>query len=99
RLYGRKYYTWSHEETALAKAPAWLLILLTQAEEQRHSSQQGFGFASSTGEKWLREALNIAREGNRNATGSWPARRLRTDRLSQQEALRIVLSYANRVPQ
>ncbi len=99
KLYGRLKYTWAPDEAAIAPAPAWLITLLTQAEEQRHSTQQVLGFASSTGEKWFREALDKAQEGNRNTTGFWLARMLRNDGLSQQEALSIVLSYANRVPQ
>lgn len=57
------------------------------------------GFAYPSGEKWLSDAIRRAREGNRNETGFWLARMLRNDGLSQQEALRIVLAYANRVPQ
>jgi len=99
RLFNRKYYQWAQPEQEVAAAPVWLLSLLTQAEEQRHPPQQGWGFASSSGEKWLGEALAKAREGNRNTVGFWLARMLRNDGLSQQEALSIVLSYANRVPQ
>jgi hypothetical protein len=99
RLLGRKYYRWSQPERAIAPAPAWLLTLLTQAEEQRHLPQQDLGFATSSGQKWFLEALNKAQEGNRNTTGFWLARMLRNDGLSQQDALRIVLSFANRVPQ
>jgi Bifunctional DNA primase/polymerase, N-terminal len=99
RLYGRKAYRWTPGETPIAQAPDWLLRLLSQAEEQRQKPQQGMRFASSTGEKWFDEAIAKAREGNRNATGFWLARMLRNDGISQQDALRIVLAYANRVPQ
>ena len=101
RLYGRegKAYRWTHGETPIAKAPDWLLGLLSQAEEDGRQNQQGMRFASSTGEKWLAEALAKAQEGNRNTVGFWLARMLRKDGLSQPEALRIVLAYANRVPQ
>lgn len=98
-LFNRKYYQWAQPKQEVAPAPAWLITLLTQAEEQRHLPQQGWGFASTSGEKWFHEALDKARQGNRNATGFWLARMLRNDGLSQQEALSIVLSYANRVPQ
>ncbi len=99
RLYGRLYYQWSQPEQEVSKAPEWLLTLLTQYGEQRHVSQQGLGVASTSGEKWLNEAIGKAREGNRNTIGFWLARMLRNDGVSKQEALRIVLSYANRVPQ
>lgn len=99
RLVGRDYYQWANQEQEIAIAPAWLLTLLTQAEEQRHSSQQDLGFASSTGQKWFREALDKAQEGNRNTTGFWLARMLRNDGLSKAQATRILLSYADRVPQ
>jgi hypothetical protein len=99
RLYGRKYYTWANPEQEITKAPDWLLTLLTRAEEQRHSSQQSLGVASPSGGKWFGEAVDKAREGNRNKTGFWLARMLRNDGLSREEALRIVLAYANRVPQ
>ena len=38
RLYGKegKAYRWTHEETPIAKAPDWLLSLLSQAEQARH---------------------------------------------------------------
>ncbi len=99
RLYARKAYRWTDAETPIAQAPDWLLTLLSQAEEQRQQPQQSLGFAYPSGEKWLAEAISRAREGNRNTTGFWLARMLRNDGLSQAEALRIVLTYANRVPQ
>ncbi|SRR6266851_3285423 len=99
RLLGRKYYQWSQPEQAVAKAPDWLLTLLTQAEEQRHSSQQGWGAASSSGEKWFAEALDKARQGNRNSVGFWLARMLRNDDIPKAQTTQILLSYANRVPQ
>jgi len=99
RLYGRKYYTWANAEQEASNAPDWLLTLLTKAEEQRHISQQGLGFASVSGEKWLGEALDKAREGNRNTVGFWLARMLRNDGVSKEQTTRIILAYANRVPQ
>jgi len=99
RIELRKCYQWAKPDQEVATAPAWLLTLLTQADEQRHLPQQDLGFASSTGQKWFLEALDKARQGNRNNVGFWLARMLRNDGLSQQDALRIVLSYANRVPQ
>lgn len=99
RLYGRKSYRWTDEETPIASAPDWLLSLLSQTEAQRQQRQQSMGFADPSGEKWLSEAIHRAREGNRNDVGFWLARMLRNDGLPQQEAMRIVLAYANRVPQ
>ncbi len=99
RIEVRKFYQWAKPDQEVAKAPGWLLTLLTQADEQRHLPQQDLGFATSSGQKWFLEALSKARQGNRNTTGFWLARMLRNDGLSQQDALRIVLAYANRVPQ
>jgi hypothetical protein len=99
RLLARKYYAWANPEQAITPAPAWLLTLLTQAEEQRHSSQQGLGFASATGEKWFAEAPDKAQEGNRNDVGFWLARMLRNDGLQKEQATRMLLLFANRVPQ
>ena len=99
RLYGRKYYQWAKPEQDAAEAPDWLLSLLTQAEEQRHGAQQGWSFASGLGEKWFGEALDKAREGNRNTVGFWLARMLRNDGVSKEQTTRIILAYANRVPQ
>jgi hypothetical protein len=99
RLIGRKYYQWAQPEQEIANAPAWLLTLLTEAEEQRHISQQGLGFASASGQKWFVEALDKVREGNRNTVGFWLARMLRNDGLSKEQTTRMLLAFANRVPQ
>jgi hypothetical protein len=99
RIDVRKRYQWAQPEQETANAPAWLLALLTQAEEQRHLPQQGLGFASASGLKWFAEALDKAREGNRNKTGFWLARMLRNDGLSKEQATQMLLLFANRVPQ
>lgn len=99
RLYGRKFYQWAQPERPIQRAPEWLLTLLRKAEEQRHQHQQAMGVAYSAGEKWLAEAIAKAREGNRNTVGFWLARMLRNDGVSKQETMRIVLAYANKVPQ
>jgi len=99
RLYARKYYQWSQPEQEVTKAPDWLLTLLTQAEEQRQVSQQGWGAASASGEKWFAEALDKARQGNRNSVGFWLARMLRNDGIPKAQTTQILLAYANRVPQ
>src|SRR5690242_4200612 len=65
RLYGRKYYSWARADLAIAPAPDWLLSLLVQAEELKQLSPQDMRFATTTGEKWLHEALMRATEGNR----------------------------------
>lgn len=100
RLFGRNSasYRWTREETPIAKAPEWLLSVLSQAED-RHETQQGMGFAYPPSEKWLSEAIQKAREGNRNDVGFWLARMLRNDGFSRTDAERIVLVYANSVPQ
>src|SRR5258708_38503649 len=99
RLIARKYYTWANPEQAITPAPQWLLTLLPQAEEQRHIPQQGLGFASASGEKWFAEALDKAREGNRNTVGFWLARMLRNDGLPKEQTTRLLLLFANQVPQ
>ncbi len=99
RLYGRKYYTWARPDLPIAQAPQWLLTLLSQAEEQKHLTPQDMRFACSAGEKWFGEAVARATEGNRNQVGFWLACQLRDDGISQEQALPIILAYANRVPQ
>jgi len=99
RLMKRDYYQWAHQEQEIASAPVWLLTLLTQAEEQRQASQQGWGAASSSGEKWFAEALDKARQGNRNSVGFWLARMLRNDGIPKAQTTQMLLAYANRVPQ
>jgi len=47
----------------------------------------------------LGEALDKAREGNRNTVGFWLARMLGNDGVSKEQTTRIILAYANRVPQ
>ncbi len=98
RLYGRKYYTWANLQTPLAPVPDWLQKLLPTKGEHRQFPQ-GLGFASSSGEKWLAEAVAGAIHGNRNAMGFWLACQLRDDGLTQEHATTLLLVYANRVPQ
>jgi len=97
-LYGRKHYIWANPETPLAPLPDWLRTLLPVKGEHQQFPQ-GLGFASSSGEKWLAEAVAYAIHGNRNETGFWLACQLRDDGLSQQHATTLLLVYANRVPQ
>ena len=99
RLFGRNYYTWANEDSEISQAPMWLLNLLTQAEEQRHMFQQSLGFAYQAGEKWYSEAISKATEGNRNTVGFWLARMLRNDGFTIEQTTRILLLFANRVPQ
>jgi len=97
-LYGRKHYIWANPDTPLAPLPDWLRTLLPVKGEHQQFPQ-GLGFASSSGEKWLGDAVARATHGNRNATGFWLACQLRDDGLSQQHATTLLLVYANRVPQ
>ena len=99
RLYGRKSYRFARPDVPIAPAPHWLLSLLSQAEQESHQIPHEMRFALSPGEKWLTQALSRATEGNRNSVGFWLACQMRDDGLSQEEALALILAYANRVPQ
>ncbi|HLQ27809.1 MAG TPA: bifunctional DNA primase/polymerase [Ktedonobacteraceae bacterium] len=99
RLYDRLSYKWAHEETPIAPLPDWLSDLMITERQQRALIPQGLRFARSPGEKWLSQALQKAREGNRNDVGFWLACLLRDDRIPEAEARRIVLTYANLAPQ
>jgi len=98
QLYGRLTYTWTKSNTPIAVLPDWLLLLLPKKGEHR-SYPHDLRSACPSGEKWLAEAVASATEGNRNAHGFWLACQLRDDGLSQEQAARIILLYANRVPQ
>ncbi len=56
-------------------------------------------FASDAGMKWFNEAVAKATEGNRNSVGFWLACQLRDDGLSQEQAIQVILAYANRLPE
>ena len=99
RLYNRLFYTWANEHTPIAPLPAWLASLIRQERNKRESIPQGWRFASTLGEKWLSQALQKAREGNRNAVGFWLACQLRDDRIPEAEARSIILMYANLAPE
>jgi hypothetical protein len=98
RLYNTLSYHWGNPEKPIAEAPAWLLALLLGGREQEGTSQAG-RFAYHPGSKWLTQAIQEAREGNRNAVGFHLACQLRDDGLSEAEAVEIMLAYAHRVPQ
>jgi hypothetical protein len=97
-LYGRLTYSWALYDTPIAPLPDWLQALLpTKGEHQEYPHD--LRFASPSGEKWLDEAVSRAAEGNRDAVGFWLACQLRDDGLTQEQATRIILRYANRIPQ
>ncbi len=98
-LYGRLSYTWGNPETSIAPLPVWLRDLLREAQQKRADIPQGVRFARSPGEKWLLEAVAKAREGNRNDVGFWLACQLRDAKLPEPEQHRLMLLYANLVPQ
>jgi len=99
KLYGRLSYTWGNPETPIAPLPIWLKDMILEAQEQRESIPQGLRFARSPTEYWLAQALDKAREGNRNAVGFWMACQLRDDHVPEAEARSILLTYANLAPQ
>lgn len=99
KLYGRLSYTWGNPQTPITLLPDWLHDLLLEAQQKREEYPQGLRFAGSPTEYWLAQALDKAREGNRNAVGFWLACQLRDDHLSEAEARRIGLLYANLAPQ
>jgi len=99
KLYGRLSYIWGNPETPIAPLPIWLKDMILTAQQQREEYPQGLRFAGTPGEYWLAQALQRAREGNRNAVGFWLACQLRDDHLSQTEAQHIILTYANLAPE
>jgi len=98
KLYGRLSYSWTAFDTPIADLPDWLRALLPTKGEHRQFPHD-LRFASPSGEKWLMEAVDRATEGNRNQHGFWLACQLRDDGLSQEQATRMILLYANRVSQ
>lgn len=98
QLYGRLTYTWATYDAPIAPLPVWLHALLPKRDEHQVFPHD-LRFASPKGEKWLADAVSRAQEGNRNAVGFWLACQLRDDGLNQEQATRIILLYANRVPQ
>lgn len=99
KLYGRLSYVWGNPETPLAPLPTWLRDVLLEAQQQRENIPQDVRFARTPGEKWLSQAVDKAREGNRNAVGFWMACQLRDDKVPEAEARHIGLLYANLAPQ
>jgi len=98
QLYGRLTYSWSTYELPIAPLPEWLHALLPKKGEHQQFPH-GVRFASPSGQKWLREAVAQATEGNRNAVGFWLACQLRDDGMSREQAQAFILAYANRIPQ
>jgi Bifunctional DNA primase/polymerase, N-terminal len=99
KLYGRLAYMWGNPETPIVPLPIWLKDMILEAQQQRENIPQGLRFAGSPGDLWLAQALDKAREGNRNAVGFWLACQLRDDKVPEPEARRIGLLYANLAPQ
>ena len=96
-LYNRLSYRWAEPQHEIAPVPAWLLTLLPHQERQQQALPQDRRFADAPGEKWLRDALLKATEGNRNHIGFSLACQLRDDGMSQAQAQSIILAYADRV--
>src|SRR5260370_5613398 len=97
KLYGRLSYVWGNLTVPIAPAPQWLLEALTREKNRQERTLQGDDFTQVAGEKWLREAVEKAREGNRNQVGVHLACQLRDDGLSQTEAETIMLSYVDQI--
>ncbi len=96
-LYNRLRYKWAEPEHNIAPVPDWLLNLLPRQEPRQQALAQDRRFADSPGEKWLRDALLKATEGNRNTVGFSLACQLRDDGVSQTQAQSIILAHADRV--
>lgn len=99
KLYGKLSYIWANPETPIAPLPNFLRDLLLMNQQKREISPQGVRFARSPGEYWLAQALERAREGNRNTVGFNLACQLRDDNIPEAEAGNILLSFASQVQQ
>jgi len=97
KLYGRLSYVWGNTNVPIVPAPQWFLEALTREKSRQERTLQEGGLAQVAGGKWLREAVEKAREGNRNQIGFHLACQLRDDGLSQTEAENIMLSYVDQV--
>src|SRR5256885_964578 len=84
---------WGNTNVPIVPAPQWFLEALTREKSRQERTLQEGGLAQVAGGKWLREAVEKAREGNRNQIGFHLACQLRDDGLSQTEAENIMLSY------
>ncbi len=99
-----KKYRWmqSPRKTQIAEAPEWLLGLLRNPGQpvsiELKSVLKTSGNEKSIGEFWLEKHLLIAEIGNRSVQGFHLGCQLRDSRLSQDEAIPIMIEYAKRVP-
>jgi hypothetical protein len=97
KLYGRLSYVWGKTNVPIAPAPEWFLEALTREKSRQERTLQERDFAQEAGRKWLAEAVERAREGNRNQIGFHLACQLRDDGLSEAQAENIMLSYVDQV--
>jgi len=99
KLYNRLSYIWGKTDIPIAPTPEWLLNALTHQKSQNEKIPQGGGFARVADEKWVTEAVEKAREGNRNQIGFHLAQQLRDDGYSRSEAEPIMLFFVDQVDQ
>lgn len=82
--------------------PEWLLDdILRKTKIDKHIKELTFSDTKffSTGEKWLRDAVNKATIGNRNKICVWLSDQLRDDGLTIHDSIFIVNEYRKLIPQ
>jgi hypothetical protein len=99
KLFGRLSYKWGNPQTPISPLPAWLAAMLLKMQTQRDIIPQNLRFARTPQDQWLSQALEKAREGNRNEIGFWLACQLRDDHVTEERTRSIILTYANLAPQ
>lgn len=86
------------DECQLSVAPDWILSRVKEQPKPQPSDRKFEPTKDETARHWLGKYLAKASHGNRNEVGAKLCQQLRDSGLSQSEAERTMLEYAERVP-